>query len=160
MWAGNIFFGVFNDIDDEMFEYYATHADTSKGITAEQLRKVWWLSNEVAQQTLDVTTQLNKQDDYSTLSRSLSTNDCMLRYKSLDSLFYTDILYSKQVVSKRGFSTMQLFVSDKGFFKVYQMKSEKEFVKALKLFCKEVGAPKEFIVGPHPSQKINEVRFV
>ena len=53
---------------------------------------------------------------------------------------------------------MQLFVSDKGFFKVYQMKSEKEFLKALKLFCKEVGEPKAFIVDPYTSQKSNEVR--
>ena len=31
---------------------------------------------------------------------------------------------------------MQLFVSDKGFVKVYGMKSEKEFINALKLSCK------------------------
>ena len=37
---------------------------------------------------------------------------------------------------------MKIFVNDKGFVKVYGMKSEKEFVKTLKLFCKEVGAPK------------------
>ena len=48
---------------------------------------------------------------------------------------------------------MQIFVSDKGFVKVYGMKSDKEFVKDLKLFFKEVGAPKAFIVDPHPSHK-------
>ena len=56
MEAGNILFGGFNDIDDGIFESSTTHTDTPKGITAEQLRKVWQVSNEVAQQKLDVTT--------------------------------------------------------------------------------------------------------
>ena len=41
MKAGSIFFNVFNEIDDIFFESSATHADTPKGITAEQLIKVW-----------------------------------------------------------------------------------------------------------------------
>ena len=53
---------------------------------------------------------------------------------------------------------MQLFVSDKGFVKVYGMKSEKEFLNALKLFCKEVGAPKAFIVDSDRTEKSNKVR--
>ena len=53
---------------------------------------------------------------------------------------------------------IQTFVSDKGFVKVYGMKYEKEFLKALKLFFKEVGQPKSFIVDHHPYQKSNEVR--
>ena len=122
MESGNIFFDGFNDIDDEMFESSITHADTPKGITLEQLSKVWRVSNEVAQQTLDFKSQLNNQDDDSTLYCCFSTNDGILQYKRLDSLFYTDTLYSKQVVIKRGFLMMQLFVSDKGFVKVYGMK--------------------------------------
>ena len=47
--AGNILFDGFNDIDDKMFESSATHAETPKGITAEQLIKVWRVSNEIAQ---------------------------------------------------------------------------------------------------------------
>ena len=53
---------------------------------------------------------------------------------------------------------MQLFVSNKGFVKVYDMKSEKEFINALKLFCKEVGAPKAFIVHYSRTEKSNNVR--
>ena len=63
MEAGSIFFDSFNDIDEDIFESSTTHADTPMGITAEQLIKVWRVSNEVAQQTLDVTTQLNTKDD-------------------------------------------------------------------------------------------------
>ena len=53
---------------------------------------------------------------------------------------------------------MQLFVSDKGFVKVYGMKSEKEFINAFKIFCKEVGAPKEIIVDSSQTEKSNKVR--
>ena len=102
---------------------------------------------------MDVTTQLNNKDADSTLSRRFSNNDRVLRYKRLDSLFHTDTFYIKQVVSKQGFSMMQIFVIGKGFVKVYKMKYDKEFVKALKIFCKEVGAPKAFIVDPHPYHK-------
>ena len=114
--------------------------------------------NEIAEQTLDVTAQLKNRDSYSTLFCCFSMNSCIYRYKRLDSLSYTDTFNSKKVVSKRGFSIMQIFVSDKGFVKVYRMKSEKEFVKYFKLFFKEVGAPKAFIVYPHPSHKSNEVQ--
>ena len=86
--------------------------------------------------------QLNKQDADPNLSFCFSMNDCMLQYKRLYSLFYTDTFYIKQVVSKRLFLMMQLFVSDKGFVKVYGIKYEKEFVKDIKLVCKEVLAPK------------------
>ncbi len=53
---------------------------------------------------------------------------------------------------------MQIFVSNKGFFKVYGMKSEAEFINALCLFCKEVGAPNAMIVDPHRSQKSTPVK--
>ena len=66
---------------------YGISTYTPKGITAEQLSKVWQVLNEVAQQKLGVTTQLNKQDADSTLSRCFSNNDRMLRYNILDSLF-------------------------------------------------------------------------
>ena len=38
---------------------------------------------------------------------------------------------------------MQLFVSDKGFVKVYDVKSKKELINTLNLFCKEVWARTE-----------------
>ena len=53
---------------------------------------------------------------------------------------------------------IQLFVIDKGFVKVYGMKSEKGFLKAIKIFFKEVGSTRSLIVDPHSSQKSNEVR--
>ena len=147
-----------NDDKDLVFESSAAHVDTPKGVTASQLSKVWCISEEDARRTLDVTTQLNKQDADASLARRFGTNDRMLRYRRINSLFYTDTFYSKKVISKRGYSMMQLFVSDKGFVKVYGIKSERQFSDALKLFCKEVGAPKAIVVDPHQSQKSDKVR--
>ena len=149
---------MFSEDDDLIFESSAAHVDTPKGVTAAQLSKVWCISEEDAKRTLDVTTQLNKQDADASLARRFGTNDRMLRYRRINSLFYTDTFYSKKVISKRGYSMMQLFVSDKGFVKVYGMKSEREFPDALKLFCKEVGAPTAIVVDPHQSQKSDKVR--
>merc|ERR1711983_656420 len=142
------------DITEEvdLFEAFATHAETPKGVTAEHLSKVWRISHEDAARTLEVTSQLNKRSIDASLSRRFSTNDRMLRYKRIESLFYTDTFFSSKVVSKRGFSMMQLFVSDKGFVKVYGMRSQTEFIDALRLFCKEVGAPKAVIVDSHRSE--------
>ena len=52
---------------------------------------------------------------------------------------------------------MQLFVSNKVFVKVYSMKYEKKTFNALKLSCKEVGAPKAFIVDYSQTEKSNKV---
>ena len=158
MESGNISLDSFKkNEDDAIFELAAAHAETPKGVTAENLSKVWRISEEVAQRTLDVTTQVNKQDADSSLSRRFGTNDRILRYKQITSLIYTDTFFSKQVISKREFSMMQLFVRAKGFVKVYGMRSEKECINTLKLFCKEVGAPKAFIVDSARTEKSNKV---
>ena len=53
---------------------------------------------------------------------------------------------------------MQIFVSDKEFVKVHGMKSEKEFINALKIFCIGVGAPKSFIVDSSRTETV--IKFV
>ena len=126
MESGNITLeGFDNDEDEYIFELSAAHAETPKGVTAEHLSKVWRISDEAAQQTLEFTTQLNKKDVNSSLSRRFGTNNWVLQYKIILSLFYTDTFFSSKVISKRGFSMMQLFVSDKGFVNVYGMEYEK-----------------------------------
>ena len=52
---------------------------------------------------------------------------------------------------------MQLFVSDKGFIKVYGMKSKSELPQALKLFSKEFGVPNAFILNSFGEQTSNFV---
>ena len=56
-------------------------------------------------------------------------------------------------MSARGYTCMQLFVSDKGYVFVVAMKRVSEFLQALKMFAKEVGVPLYLIVDPHKCQK-------
>ncbi len=142
--------------DDNIFELFAVHVETPKGVMAQHLSKVWRILYEDAVKTIDVTSQLNNQSINASPSRRFSTNDHMLRY--IDLLFYTDTFFSLKVVSKRGYSIMQLFVSDKGIVKVYGMKSQTEYINALKLFCKEVSAPRALIANPQQSQKSHAVK--
>ncbi len=45
--------------DVDVFEAFAAHAETPKGVTTQNLSKVWRISHEDAVRTLDVTSQLN-----------------------------------------------------------------------------------------------------
>lgn len=62
------------------FKSAATHAEIPKGVSKEDLARVWRISEEEARRTLEVTTQLNRQSADGSLSRRVSTNDRMLRY--------------------------------------------------------------------------------
>ena len=52
---------------------------------------------------------------------------------------------------------MQIFISDKGYVKVYPMKSLTEYPSALRQFDKEVGAPDILVANPHKSHASKEV---
>ena len=137
----------------------SSNARLSGGVTKENLAKVWRINEEEARRTLEVTSQLNKQDADSTLSRAFGTNDRMLRYRRLNSVFFMDTFFvTGKARSVRGYTMIQLFVSDKGFLKVYGMKSVKDIPAAMKMFAKEVGAPNCFVCDPHKNQKSKEVR--
>ena len=53
---------------------------------------------------------------------------------------------------------MQIFVSDKGYVFIAEMKSVSEFPKALKMFDKEVGLPEAIIADSQKFHKSKEVR--
>ena len=151
--------------DRELFEANAdllissTTAGKPKGVTAEQLSKVWHIPYAAAEKTLKVTSQLHRGNVNSSLSRNLGTNDRMLRYKRIKSWFYTDTFFvTKAAKSTRNFRAMQLYVSDKGFLKVYPMESERDFPKTLRMFAKDVGAPEILVADPHPVHKSKETR--
>ena len=74
------------------------------------------------------------QDVDSNLSHDIISNDQMLRYKHIKYFFFTDTLFGKK--SARGYICMQLFVSDKGFFKVYGTKNKAQFPQELRLLTK------------------------
>ena len=53
---------------------------------------------------------------------------------------------------------MQIFVSDKGFVKVYPMTSENEFPVALREFAKDVDAREVLVADPHRLNKSKKVQ--
>ena len=137
----------------------AAHAKLSKGVSADLLQKIWRIDKDTAKRTIKNTTQLNRQDVNSKLSRNFGTNDRMLRYRRIKSHFFTDTFFvTGSAVSHRGFKCMQIFVSDKGYVFVVPMKSESEFPKALKMFAKEVGVPEMVVADSHKCHKSKEVK--
>lgn len=149
-------------IVDNLFtsEVEAAHAAPPKGVSAQQLSKLWKIDVPTAQRTLQVTSQLKKQDGDSKLSRNFSTNDRMLRYRRINCYFFTDTFFvTKSAKSNRGHTCMQLFVSDKGFVYVVPMKSKADFLDALKMFAKELGVPESLIVDPSGEQTSSKVKL-
>jgi hypothetical protein len=139
----------------------AAHTEMPKGITSETLsKKLWNIREDLAQGAIDSTTQLNRQSADNTLSRNFSTNDRMLRYRRINSTFYTDTMFAtSKTKSTRGIKCCQVFLSDKGFVAVYpRMKTPSQFEEALHLFCKEIDVPFNLIADPHPSQTKGSVR--
>ena len=129
-----------------------THASDPKGVNKEHLQKIRIIYEDEARRTLKMTTKLNMQDADSNLSYTFGSNDQMLRYKRIKSFFSTDTFFRNN--STRGYICMQLFVSDKGFVRVYDMKSKAKFPLALRLFTKWVGVSNAFILGPSGDQTL------
>ena len=73
-------------------------------------------------------------------------------------LFFTDTFFvTKKAASSRGYTCMQIFVSDKGYVFIAAMKRVSEFPKDLKMFAKEVGVPEAIIADFHRCHKSKEV---
>ena len=65
----------------------ATHAEKRKGVSPKLLDKIWRIDNSTAKRTIRTTTQLNRQEANSKLSKNCGTNDRMLRYMRIKSFF-------------------------------------------------------------------------
>ena len=72
-----------NEVLLDNFMASTAQAGKSRGVDPKHLSKIWRISHEDAQRTIDVTTQMSIQTDDPTLSRNYSTNDMMLRYKRI-----------------------------------------------------------------------------
>jgi hypothetical protein len=89
------------DFDDIMTS--ATHARRSQGVDAEHLSKIWRISVEEANRTLEITTQEKVHVDNPKLARNYGTNDRMLRYKRIGVYFsWTLSLRPKLLASLQG----------------------------------------------------------
>jgi len=133
------------DLDDIMVS--AAHANPCKDVDAEHLSKIWRIDLEMAQHTLDVTTQQRTHTANPSLSKNYSTSDGMLRYKRINEHFFMDTFFATKKAGKSscGHTCCQLFVTDKGFVYVVPMQSKSEVLQAVKQFAKEIGAPDAII---------------
>ena len=86
----------------------------SKGANPELLSKLWNINTDLAKGALDQNTQLCRHGSDNIMSRQFSTNDRMLRYRRIQSTFFTDTIFAQpKAKSTRGNSCCQVFVSDK-----------------------------------------------
>jgi hypothetical protein len=121
--------GGYQDGEDDLFEpiyslmnnfeaaISSVEASKKTTVSTETLSKIWNIKPELAKKALNQTTQLYRRGADTELSRRYSTNDQMLRYKRINSQFFTDTFF----VTEKGKSTCgntcaQLFVSDKGVY--------------------------------------------
>ena len=164
--------------DDDLFTSHAVHthldelekqfsaqissakAGQSNSISPTFLSKIWSINESQAKGAIDSNTHLNKQSGETSLSRHFSTNDRMLRYKRITSLFFTDTFFAKGEAKshKRGNTCMQIFVSDKGYVAVYPMKSKGQFKDCLHQFCKEIGVPETLVMDKSGEQTSTAVK--
>ena len=156
----NLFIDDQSQIIPDHFECQGLTVDGKrKGVSAEFLSKIWRIKYEEAEKTLQQSTQLKRQGADNALSRRFATNDRMLRYKRINSVFFTDTFFVTAAgKSTRGNKCAQLFVSDKGYVALYPMKSKLEFPSALKQFCKEVGVPETLVCDPSGEQSSARVK--
>jgi hypothetical protein len=125
----------------------------SHEVTAEHLSKIWCIPFNHAVRTLEVTTQLIRQDPDSSLSRNASTNDRAIWYRRISSKFFTDTVFAtKKAKSLQGNTCAQVFISDKDFVTVYMMKTESDYINTLKEFAKNVVAPDMLVCNASKTQ--------
>ena len=128
-------------------------------ITPQHLSKIWRIKPELAAKVIAQNTHLYRQGVETELMRRYPTNDRMLRYKRIQSNFFTDTFYvTAEAVSSRGNKCAQIFVSDMGFVAIYPMKTKGIFRLALRQFCKDVGVPMTLVVDPSREQTSQDIK--
>lgn len=147
---------------DPDFVVGAAHHDKPKGITPERLAKVFKIDQSIARRTLQATHQRVKRVQDATLDRSFSNNDRVLRYRHIDTHFFTDTMFASKKIgpSFRGNTCMQVFVTDKGYLKVIPMRTKSQVPQSYKLFFKHVGVPQALICDGSREQTQGEAKKV
>ena len=70
-------------------------ANRGKGVNKNQLSNIWVVSEELASKNIDRNSQLCKHHADNRLYQQLSTNDIMLQYSRINSVFFTDTLLAQ-----------------------------------------------------------------
>ena len=87
------------DVDDPVLS--SAIAKQPAKLDADFLSKIWHIKHDEADRILDQSTQLCRHGANNSLSRQYSTNDRMIRYKRIESTFFTDTFF----VTGKGKST-------------------------------------------------------
>ena len=111
-------------------------ANRSKGVSADYLSKLLYISEPLVEGVIDHNTQKGRHSANNVLSRQFLTKDQMLRYRRIQSTFYTGTVFALKSKSNRGNTSYQLFVSEKVFVAVYPMRSQEQLPTTLRWFCK------------------------
>ena len=149
------------NISNTRYSIKSIRSGKRTGITAKALSELWRISPELAQQTLDSTTQYCvRSAEHPSLSRRYNSNDRMLRYKRISAPLFMDTYFadSKHTISTRDNVCAQLFVSDFNFVHIVPMKRRKDMHHALKQMFKTVGVPPDLICDGAKEQVQGEAR--
>ena len=79
----------------------AVQATRGKGVNKIQLSNIRFISEELVSKAIDKSTQLCNRHSEKSLSRKLSTNNRMLQYRRINSVFFTDTLLAHKTPSTR-----------------------------------------------------------
>ena len=82
----------------------------------------------------------------------------MLRYRRINSVFFTDTILAQTTPPTQGKKYALLYVSEKRFVMIYPMKSQSEFNYTLHWFCKEIGVPFSLVMDGHMDQNKNNTK--
>ena len=77
-------------------------ASRSRGVSKEFLSKLWLVPENLAEKSIENNAQLRRQSKDNALSRNHTTNDCILRCKRLESVFFNDTMFVTNHKSTRG----------------------------------------------------------
>ena len=149
------------DLSGTKYSIKSIRSGKRTGITAKELSKLWRISPEIAQMTIETTTQYCvRSAEHPSLVRRYNSNDRMLRYSRISAPLFMDTFFadSKHTVSTRGNVCAQLFVSDFNFVYIVPMKRRKDLHHALKQMFKHVGVPPELICDGAKEQVKGEAR--
>ena len=121
-----------------------------RSLKAETLSKRLKIPLEMAQKTLQATTQLAiRKTDNPSLNRKYRSNDRMLRYTRLATNTFMDTMFAGKKGGKsiRGYKTAQVFATEFGHVFVVPLmdKTGASITNAIKQYFKTVGVPEDII---------------
>lgn len=114
--------------------------DRHHEVTPELLATKWGCGLKTAGNTLKHTTQLGIRSAIGPLTRRYRTDLLQLHHRRLNTVIYTDTMFSKSK-SLKGHTCAQVFTDGKGFIHAVPMKSKKEAGDALRQFINDFGIP-------------------